>query len=159
MPQELLGYHLGLIVPKDVEHLFWNVKTGKRPPVGYGTGVQKDAEIVNKSFAKLGIPLRMKLLHVSQFDEESFVKYLKTIEKLNKDVLACFDHGVLRGDDKHGGHVCLIDRVDSKRKEVRLIDPSANQPKWRIVKIKRLLSAMQFQGFSKSSGFWELRKI
>jgi len=154
MPQELLGAYLGLTVPKKVKKLFWDVKTGKRPAAGYGTNIQSEKR-VNEVCKKLGIPLQMTLRHISKFDKKAFLQYLKGVEETSKDVMVCFDHGVLRGDGNPGGHVCVIDRVNIKEREVRLIDPSPNRPKWRIVKIKKLFQAMQFHGTNKSAGFWE----
>ena len=101
----------------------------------------------------------MKLFGINQFDKKSFLVYLSSIEKNNKDVLVCFDEGALTGDNIRQGHVCVVDRVYIRKGLVRLIDPSVNQPKWRIVNLQKLFKAMQVHGVHKSAGFWEFKKI
>lgn len=97
---------------------------------------------------------------ISQFcSEADIVKFVVDAVKKDKDILVCFDHGKLKGDDIQGGHVCVIDRIYPSKGLIRLIDPQQNQPKWRVVKIKALVSAMGFHGDDKSAGFWEFKKM
>jgi len=42
IPQELLGYYLGLVVREENKELFWNARTGERPPAGWGTQIYKE---------------------------------------------------------------------------------------------------------------------
>lgn len=159
LPQELLGYHLGLIVSKEDKKLFWNPRTGKRPPSGYGTQVYKKEYSPNAIFPKLGIPLKMTYHPISAFTKKSYEEFLVQIPKQNKDVLTCFDHGELKGNHVQGGHLCVVDRVDINKKTIRLIDPSPKQPKWRVVPIEKLRKAMEFHGDDKSGGFWEFKYV
>lgn len=163
LPQELLGYHLGLIVDKDNRHLFWNPRTGKRPPAGWGTQMVKSEYSPNLVFKKLKIPLKVTFLPISNFDDKQFTKYLKEVELMDQDVVVSFDHRVLSKQRKtkhgeHQGHMCVIDRVDLKRNQVRLIDPSPTQPKWRVVSIKELKKALDWH-HPKSAGFWQFELI
>lgn len=159
IPLELLGYHLGLIVDKKETHLFWNVRTGERPPAGYGTRVSEKIFEPNRIFRKLKIPLKMELYPIESFKtEKSFVKFIKEGVEEDLDVLVCFNHGVLKGTKPGGGHVCVIDKVYPKRGHVRLIDPSPLQPKWRIVDISLLKHAME-EHSGNSGGFWEFNLL
>lgn len=153
--QELIGYHLGLIVASENRKLFWNVRTGKRPSSGYGTQIYKKEFNPNVAFSKLKIPLRMIFHPISKFSDKDFKNFVVEVLKKDKDMLTCFDHGKLSGNNVRGGHVCVIDRVNIKDNTIRLIDPQNTQPKWRVVKISRLLEAMQFHGDKKSGGLWE----
>lgn len=153
--QELFGYHLGLMVAPENRKLFWNPRTGKRPLSGYGTQIYRKEFSLNIVFKKLKIPLRMIFHPISKFSDKEFKNFIIEAAKKNKDVLACFDHGKLSGDNIQGGHVCVIDRMDIKHDTIRLIDPQNTQPKWRIVKISKLLKAMRFHGDEKSGGLWE----
>ncbi len=160
VPQELLGYHLGLTVDKESIPLFWNPRTGKRPPSGYGTQIYKPQYHPNKVLPKLGIPLRMTYYPISDFDKKKFISFLASAVKEDKDVLVCFDHGSLTdGKPSGGGHVCVLDRYMAKEGKVRLVDPSANQPKWRVVTVQQLMKAMQDHTSQKSAGFWEFNLI
>lgn len=159
VPAELIGYHLGLTVPKEELKYFWQGRTGKKPRAGWGTQIYKKEYSPNTAFAKLGIPLRMNLKLINEFSNlQSFNSYLKSIEQNDKDVLVCFDWGTLFNDDYHGGHVCVLDRVFLSKGEMRIIDPEYKAPKWRVIKIKDMFEAMKYHGEKKSAGFWELIK-
>ena len=158
MSQELLGYHLGLTIRKESSKLFWNPRTGKRPSAGWGTQIYKNQYHPNTVFAKLKIPLKMIYHSIDSFTDKSFRDFLVESMKKDKDMIVCFDHGNLTGTNKRGGHVCLFDRVCLDKNEVRIIDPSSNWPKWRIVKLNRLKKAMELHGGKRSGGFWEFRK-
>jgi hypothetical protein len=157
-PAELIGYHLGLVLPKKELKYFWNGRTGKRPPAGYGTQVGAKYS-PNAVFRKLKIPLKMSWMLIDKFkDIVDFRKYLEDIEKKDKDIIVCYNWGKLFNKLKQGnhGHVCVLDKVFIKQDEVRIIDPEYYSPKWKIVKIKKLYEAMVFHGKQKSGGFWEL---
>jgi len=156
IPQELLGYYLGLTVAPENKGLFWHPRTGKRPPSGFGTQVYKKEFSPNRVFLKLKIPLRLIFYPISGFTDQGFKNFLIDAVRRDKDILVCFDHGELSGDHKRGGHVCVLDRLGAKTGEVRLIDPQQSQPKWRIVKINKLKQAAEFHGDKNSGGFWEL---
>lgn len=157
VPAEVIGWHMGLTVPKADRSLFWNARTGKRPPAGYGTRANERKFSANAVLRKLKIPLQVGGPLIDNFDNlEQFKDYLGRIEKEDKDVLVCFDWGKLTGERYHGGHVCVFDRYYPKQEEVRIIDPAYHSPKWRTVKTKRLFDAMKYHGADKSGGFWEI---
>jgi len=157
--QEELGYHLGLIMPKDELKNYWNARTGLRPPAGYGTQIFKKEYYPDVAFKKLKIPLKMIFHPVDGYKSaEEFKKYLESVEKEDKDVAVCFDYGKMYNHIYVGGHVSLIDRVDFEKDEVRLIDPLYEVPKWRIVKISKLIKAMQFHTSANMGGFWEFAR-
>jgi hypothetical protein len=156
--QELLGYHLGLIVSPENKHLFWNVRTGKKPVAGYGTRVFSKFYEPNKVFKKLKIPLKFDTTcHIDCYKtEKQFREFIVDSVDKNKDMLACFDQGALNDNDNRAGHVCVLDRIYPKKGLVRIIDPSAGQPKWRLVKIGKLKKAMELHP-ANGGGFWELK--
>ena len=160
LPQELIGYELGLIVPDKVANKFWNPRVGEPYSSGYGTNVGEDKINPNTAFAKLNIPLKMNFKYIDEFDdEEKFLEYLKAVMEKDKDVLACFDWGTFSGNkEKKWGHVCLVDMVDFNKKEIRLIDPGYTEPKWEIVSIEVLYEAMKTHTAENGGGFWEVRK-
>lgn len=157
IPAELIGYHLGLIVPEEELQYFWNGRTGKMPVASWGTQISKPEFSPNVVFKKLKIPLKMELKLISGFKNlQTFKEYLREVESRDKDVLVCFDYGTLYNTDYHGGHVCVLDRVYLSKGEFRLIDTEYKSPKWRVVKVDKLYSAMKIHGDVKSGGFWEL---
>jgi len=156
IPQEELGYYLGLVVSKENEHFFYKLRAGKRPVSGYGTQIYKDEYNPNNVFPKLGIPLEMIFHPIDEFkDVKELENFISQQIKKDADMLICFDHGELKGSHEQGGHVCVIDRIFLKNGEIRLIDPQRNQPKWRTVKAEDLYKAMKFHGSDKMSGVWE----
>lgn len=162
IPVEKIGYEMGLIVPKEEAQLFWNPRTGKKPPAGYGTQANKPKYGPNSVFKRLDIPLKMKWSLINKFKEiKEFEEYLFTVVKKDIDILVCFDWPTLFDTENkgHWGHVCLLDKVDEDSKTVRIIDPEYMAPKWRIVKTEDLYSSMRVHGSYNSGGFWELTKI
>jgi hypothetical protein len=159
IPQELIGYHLGLIVPKKDARYFWHVRAGKKPKAGYGTQIYKKEYDPNRAFRRLGIPFAVQYTLIDGLKSiNDFRSHLRSIERGNNDVLACFDYGELYDTGYHYGHVCVIDRIYLKRGNIRLIDPERNVPKWRIVSIKKLYDAMKRHGNERSGGFWQISR-
>lgn len=160
IPAELLGYHMGLIVPADQNDLFWNMRTGEKPRSGYGTQAGNPTFSPNAVFKKLGIPLKMTWSLINKFKTfKDYQSYIMQIENSGKDVLVCFDWGTLFDEPEfRNGHVCVLDKVINDY-EVRIIDPSEDAPKWKIVKTEKLYKAMQIHGNNKSGGFWEIYYI
>jgi hypothetical protein len=84
-------------------------------------------------------------------------KILEQVEVANSDALLCFNHGALVDDkDKDWGHVVVFDRViDGK---IRIVDPSPEHPKWRLVGVEKMFGAMQEHGVARSGGVWLIEK-
>lgn len=158
-PQELLGRYLGLIVSKESKGLFWNPRTGKKPKAGYGTRTRLKQYNPNSAFKKLGIPLKMTVHPIDKFKtKKDFVSFVLNCVKRSKNILVCFNQGVLSNNNKNAGHVCVVDQIYPSKDTIRLIDPSSNQPKWREVKINKLKKAMELHP-AKGGGFWELERV
>ncbi len=159
-PAELIGYHMGLVVPSEDQRFFYNARTGNRPPAGYGTQAGKASYGPNSVFKKLEIPLKMKWSLINKFKTiEDFRKYLSDFSKNEGDVLICFDWPTLFHHVKgveHGGHVCVLDKVYINEDLIRFIDPDPFVLKWITVTIPELYAAMQFHGKENSAGFWEI---
>ena len=155
-PAEEIGYHLGLIVPPDRKYLFYNVRTAKTPPpAGYGTRIYDKEFEPNTAFRKLGIPFKMEVKKISTIKTcEALVELLTSVEESNKDALLCFNHGHLVDNPEYNwGHVCVFDRVINGQ-EIRIIDPSPSQPKWRTVSAEKMCQSMIKHGVSNAAGVW-----
>ncbi len=159
IPQELIGYRLGLIVPRSAAKYFWKARTGKRPKAGYGTQITDEKFDINAAFASLGIPLKVKYAPINTFQSiGDFRDYLHGMGDHDMDALAIFDYGALYGSRAHYGHTSLVDRVYPEDDEVRLVDPGIDTPKWRLVDVEKLFESMKRHGNSRGGGFWELTK-
>lgn len=157
VPAELLGYHLGLIVPEEDLPLFWKARSGEKPRAGWGTQISRAEFEPNGAFQRLGIPLTMKLRLIDEFEQAAEVRdYLEQAEQEDKDVLVCYDYGTLFGTGVRNGHINVFDRLTGGR--VRLVDPERTVPKWRVVEVDKLFEAMKAHGPGRSGGFWELKK-
>ena len=163
LPAELLGYHLGLTVPKKAAKFFWNSHIGKRNPSqlrpmsGYGTQIFEENYEPNKVFKKLGIPLKMDLAPIINFNDFSeFKKYLLELSKKDFDILLCFHHGTLINDKTiDNGHVVVLDKIYPTSNKIRFIDPTRG-PKWKIFSMIKVYKAMKAHPNQKVAGFWEL---
>ena len=157
---EELGYHLGLIVHPERVSLFYNVRISeKKPSAGDGTRIYLPEFELNVGFQKLNIPLKLTKKLIDRFStKEEVALYLQSAEKEDRDILLCFNHGVLANDSsKDWGHVCVFDRLIGDK--IRIVDPSPDQPKWRIVNIEKMFTAMKKHGEKNSGGFWELKVV
>lgn len=161
VPVELIGYHMGLIVPEDTAHLFYHPRTGDRPPAGYGTQIGKPEYEPNTMFKTLNIPLQMSWSLIDKFTTlADFKQYLQQHQDTDYDILVCFDWPSLfdpSGQD-HWGHVCVLDTIDVDNNQLRLIDPSPRSPKWVTVDIDQLYQSMCTHTKDNSGGFWELHR-
>lgn len=70
--------------------------------------------------------------------------------------MVCFDYGKLYGGERYG-HVSVIDSISNNG--ITLIDPESNVPKYRKVKLKKLLKSIEFHGEKNRSGFWLIDTI
>ncbi len=155
VPAEEIAGRMGLLVPAGDLKYFWKASTGEKPNSGWGTRVGKPQYTPNAVFKKFGIPLKMSWTLINKLKTyDQFLEYLKNIG--DRDVLICFDWGSLYGRDHHGGHICVLDKVDLKKGEVRMIDPEPEASKWQTVKMASLYEAMKYHGHKNSGGFWEL---
>jgi hypothetical protein len=163
IPAEFMGAKMGLVVPREDKFLFWdnNVKTGKKPKAGYGTQLSiGEGLFLNDVLKKLNIPLKMTRKLIDKFESlEKFKTYLEKINFDKSDALVCFDSGELNGKTPGQGHVCVLDTINIDKNEVRIIDPSAIAPKWRVVKMEKLFQSMKVHGKDNGAGFWEFSVV
>jgi hypothetical protein len=147
--QEDIGYDLGLIVPKKYKKILPNARTGGRPPAGWGTQIGKKEYSLNRFFKKRKLPLKETYYPLSKIDDAK--EWIKDQIKRESDIIVCFNYGKLYGGEGFG-HVSILDSI--KNDAVTLIDPERNVPKYRKVKLKQLLNAIEFHGEKNRSGFW-----
>jgi len=157
IPAEEIGYALGLIVHPDKSNLFYNTRTSTtRPAAGYGTRIYDPEYEPNVAFKKLNIPLSFSIKSITDIrSEKQLIKTLSEVESFNQDVLICFHQGALENDpNKDWGHVCVFDRIING--EIRFIDPSPSDAKWRTFSAEALFESMQQHGAQRSAGLWYL---
>lgn len=156
VPAEEIGYHLGLTVPPEDAGLFYKVRVSETPPVasGYGTQIQLPEYEPNRTFEALNIPLRFtEMLSSEILDENELVKLLQGIEESDGDALLCFNHGVIRGEyQPNTGHVVVFDKIVDG--QVRIVDASPRNPKWKLIEPSLLFSAIQQHGDENAGGIW-----
>jgi len=160
VPAEEIGYHLGLVVHPNDAKLFYKVRTSETPPpAGYGTRIYDPEFAPNAAFKRLNIPLKHTIHPITEIaSADELLNILKEVETKDGNVLLCFNHGVLVGDEtRNNGHVVVFDRIIDG--QLRIIDPSPNHPKWRNVEADRMFEAMQRHGVQKSAGLWHLAKL
>lgn len=160
--QQLLGHHLGMVVPKDNRYLYWNPPKASMNYMGpgyYGTQIGLKKYHPNTVFPKLCIPLRMTFHSISTFDIQSCKEFLINAQKKDSDIIVCFDSGKMDRVDKRAGHVSVFDVIEPSKNSVRIIDPQLNKPKWRNVSLRLLYESMKLHGDRNMGGFREFKKI
>ncbi len=166
VPAELIGWHMGLVVPPQDAKYFYNPRISvEKPPKGYGTHVGLNDDY-NPSYAmeKLGIPLRVDIWTIDKFPIlESFIAALEKVIEGDRDVLFCWRWGDVMDEDKAVdpvdpavGHVCVFDTI--KDGLVRLIDPARGR-KWRTFKASHIYQSMQQHGADRKAGLWYLHRL
>jgi len=159
IPQELLGFHLGLVLNKKDKNLFWNARTGKKPKTGYGTQMGKKQFEINLIFKKLKIPLKVTACLIKNFKtKKELISYISSSVKKDKNLIVLLRSGVLNNTDSMNGHACVIDRIYPAKDIIRLIDPSAKQAKWREFKIDKFIKAVKLHPTGEGR-FLEFEKI
>jgi len=153
--QEVLGFELGLTVPKEDIHMFNKVRTGKKPPAGWGTQISRPEFSIDKALKRLNVPLQARIHTIDYIESAQMLrKFLEDSQAAGGDTLLCFNYGKLWDKDTDSGHVCVFDRIDGD--SVWIIDPGRNAPKHREVPLDKLYEAMVAHGSSKSAGAWEI---
>ena len=144
VPQELLGYHLGLVLDRKHRDLFWNARVGKRPKTGHGTQMSKKQFNINSAFKKLKIPIKVKEYLFSDFKTKGeLISFISNQIKKDKSLIVLLASDALNGTSNKNGHACVIDRIYPTKDTIRLIDPSAVQAKWREIKINKFIRAVK----------------
>lgn len=160
VPAELIGYHLGLVVPPSEANLFYNVETSEvKPPAGYGTRIYMEEFSPDKAFRKLKIPLSFNIIPIANLKSvEDMLKFLTEAKEKDKDILFCFNHAALIDNpSKDWGHLVLFDRLIDG--QIRIIDPSPTHPKWRNVTPEKMFYAMKIHGEKPTAaGLWEFKR-
>jgi len=157
---EELGYYLGLTVPPTEKQLFYNTRVADNPPSesGYGTQIANIDYDPNKAMQELGISLSFSITLADDIrDTDDLLAKLETIEQDDGDALLCFNHGMVMGEYvPFNGHVTVFDRIIDR--QIRLIDPSPNQPKWRMIDANVMFEAIKKHGNDNSGGIWHFNK-
>lgn len=142
IPQELLGYHLGLVLDAKYKRLFWNARTGKRPKAGYGTQIDTKQYEINTVFRRLRIPIEASIHSINDFPrKQDLVTFISNAIQKDNDLIVILASDALNGTQRRNGHACVIDRIYAKKNMIRLVDPSAVQPKWREITIDHFIRA------------------
>ena len=149
--QEEIGYELGLTVPKKYKRILPKARTGKKPPAGWGTQVQVPKYSINHFFKKFKLPLKEEYSPVSKI--KNIKQWIKKQLEEDKDLIVCFNYGKLYSGK--GEHVSLLESIHDNM--VILVDSEQKVPKYRTVKLNKLIEAMKYHE-KKQGGFWIISK-
>lgn len=153
--QEDIGYELGLIVPEEDKHFFGRVRTGERPPAGWGTQIYRPQFNINKALKRLNVPFQVRIHSIDKFETaEKLKKFLQDAQKANGDVLLCYENSIIWDRENKSGHVVVFDYIEGD--DVWVVDPNAKDPKRHKIPIQILYKAMLEHGVKRSAGCWEI---
>jgi hypothetical protein len=154
--QDIIGHHLGLVVPPERAHLYRIVRTGQKPETGWGTQIRENEYSLNSYFSKVDLPLRVDIHHARDVrDACSFIAENLTRDN---DVAVCFNSRSLFGEGSTE-HVALIQELEPEGDEVKLIDPAVGMPKERKVRLTRLLQILEKAEPGGLQGFWVFSEV
>lgn len=160
LPAEEIGYYMGLTLPPEAKSLFYNPRISSSPPTsaGYGTQISTKGFSLNEAFSKLKLPLSAELELADSIDDSDYLlERLKYIENNDEDALLCLNSSVLKGEYKaNSGHLVVFDRIVNG--EIRIIDPSPKQPKWRLISANLLFDAIKKHSNKNPGGIWRISR-
>ncbi len=153
VPQEEIGAELGLVVPLDFKNLFYNVDAREEPVVssGFGTRIQDPSYSLEKLIKKLAWPFDLEIKLASRFTtQDELINEMRELVSVDADVLVCFQN------ENGTGHICVLDVIDID--SVRVMDPSSNYPKWRVISHTDIFDLVKAHGDDNYAGLWILKK-
>lgn len=165
LPAELIGWHLGLVIPPEDAHFFYNPRISEKPPPkGYGTqvGIEGQGIDTDLAFQNLGLPLKLEIMEYRNFDKtEDIWSAIEANLAADNDVIM----SVLWGDvvntreiqepyDPDSLHIILVDYIDDDY--IRFVDP-ARGPKWRLFHKDYISRSMEKNKERASSGIWIIK--
>ena len=154
--QEEIGWELGLLVPPEIKSAFTRVRTGPKPPAGYGTQISKPEFSIENFFNRNRLPL-----HITRFSPLSFKELTATLkDALDReyDVVLCFSSQRLFGEGDRE-HVALIEAFNRTAGRVKLVDPAIGAPKHRTASIDKIFETIQTHEASSLGGLWLISEV
>lgn len=145
--QEEIGWDLGLTVHESEAYWFSKVRTGEKPPSGFGTQVQKDEYSIGRYFQTHNIPLEFAYLHPDDIgDAEDFVS---GNIRLDNDIMACFAY-ITIDNEFSSGHAVLVEGINDGK--LAFLNPmlATHHEK----SLDELIYRMRFHGRERMGGFW-----
>lgn len=153
LSQEQIGAELGLVVPLDMKHVFFNVEARKKPAAnsGFGTRIQDPNFSLEALLSKSQWPFDLEIELSGKFSsQDEFISRLGELVEADNDVMICFQN------DSGAGHVCVLDTIDDE--SVRVIDPAATFPKWRTLSHGDIFEHVKAHGDDNYGGLWILTR-
>ena len=154
--QDMLGYHLGLVVPPEKADKFSPVRIGSGPEAGTGTRIFEPEYNFNTVAERLGWGLEFLFTSPDDLTMKGLADYLSEGEAEDRDAIVSIDYRTLYRTKETSSHVSLFDGISGDT--VQLVDPAviagiASQI--RQVNISTLLTAMQ-NNSPWMGGLWEI---
>lgn len=151
IPQEDIAYELGLVVPKADRKFFQHPRQVKKPDWGWGTNILSKGHSIDEAMKRLEVPLRARFYWANDIPSvDDLLETLRDMQEEDGDILVCFDHGLLWGNEKTNGHVCVFDRVEDT--SIWLVNPEREAPKHQKVEAAKLYGAMKDHFEDKGAG-------
>ena len=149
--QDDIGWDLGLIVPPGMKSEFTKVRTGSRPPAGYGTQTLKPEFSIESYFAHNRLPLSITKVYPSL--PEEMTAAIEAALARDDDIILCYDSLLLFG---YGDieHVSLIEEFDNAGGQITVVDPAIGAPKRRSATIAEAFEAIPSHEASDIGGLW-----
>lgn len=160
LPQELLGYHMGLTVPPESAKHFYNVRVSETPPTksGFGTQIQTEEFSLPKALKNLNIPLSFEFLGADDFT--SLTQFKTRVEELlaqDEDILICLHIGTLSNDPaKDYGHIMVLDYLENDTLHFMESDLIASGH-WRSFPLEQVYAAVKHHTTASMGGIWWLK--
>lgn len=151
LSQDEIGYQLGLIVPKEKEHLFKQTRTGPEPRSGYGTQTSKKEFSIASYFRRNSLPLKLVKIKPHSLDE--LHSQLTISIRNGDDVIICYNSRLFGGDGNIE-HVSLVQEVDLETGYLLVVDPAIDAPKLRETTMNRLYDILRTHVVSEHGGLW-----
>ena len=151
MSQDEIGWELGLIVPPEVKSEFTKVRTGPKPPAGYGTQMSNPQFSIENYFVRNHLPLSITRISASSLVELNSI--IGAALDQDDDIVLCLNSLHLFGDGDLE-HVFLMESYNRASGQVTVVDPAIGAPMLRITTVDRIFETMQEHNVSALGGLW-----
>jgi len=151
MSQDEIGWELGLIVPAEIKSEFVKVRTGPKPPVGYGTQVSKSQFSIENYFIRNCLPLSIKRVSATSVLELDTI--FSSALNQDDDIALCLNSLYLFGQGDLE-HVFLVEKYNRAIGQVTIVDPAIGAPINRVTSIDSIFDTIQNHNVSNLGGLW-----
>lgn len=153
--QETIGRYLNVKIPRSQRKMFtMRIRTSKKKK-DWGSGKVLEKNLIEGFFKSKRIPLSCHPYFYDKIDNHK--KFILDNLRKGNDIIFAF-HWKGMGKKLNWGHVCVVAGFDESKNVVLVGDPGQNTPKFRKMRLAKIVHAMHEQYDGDKRGFFIIGK-